>query len=41
MGVCKERNPGREAEESSVLEAGTRERLVKTQHARKRAQRVL
>jgi hypothetical protein len=35
MGVCDERNWEREAEESPLLEAVARERLVKTQQAGK------
>jgi hypothetical protein len=35
-GGCEERTWGREAEESPVLEAVARERLVKTQQAGKR-----
>jgi hypothetical protein len=30
MGVCEERTRAREAEESTMLEAAARERLVKT-----------
>jgi hypothetical protein len=35
MGVCEERVSAREAEESPLLEAVARERLVKTQWAGK------
>jgi hypothetical protein len=35
MGVCEERAGGREAEESLLLEAVARERLVKTRQAGK------
>jgi hypothetical protein len=34
-GICEERTRAREAEESSLLEAAARERLVKTQQAGK------
>jgi hypothetical protein len=36
MGGCEDRNREREAEKSPLLEAVTRERLMKIQQARKR-----